>query len=39
MNRHQTCHDMIRQNRLDKFMAIYETVEMGNIYNLENVKQ
>jgi hypothetical protein len=30
---------MIRQNRLDKFMATYETVEMDNIYNLENVKQ
>jgi hypothetical protein len=30
---------MIRQNRLDKFMATYEIVEIDNIYNLENVKQ
>jgi hypothetical protein len=30
---------MVRQNRLNKFMAIYETVDMNNIYNLKNVKQ
>jgi hypothetical protein len=32
---------MIWQNRLDKFMATYETVEMNiwNIYNLKNVKR
>jgi hypothetical protein len=38
MIRHQTCHDIIRQNRLDKFMAINKTTVM-NIYNLQNVKQ
>jgi hypothetical protein len=30
---------MIWQNSLDKSMATYETVEMDNIYNLQNVKQ